>query len=236
MRKTVPTNITIDDLLESLNQKENTEDSPSVELKNDVLSFIITFNLKAGNEAVSKRLICDLYYKWSKNPVERTQFFYEITKYIPTRQIGPKSLYSIDTKAWKITEDIQRLVLANKRDKTKSRTYKKHFDNFLKKYSLAPGSYYIESYILYYLYDKWVYGIKRQNPLGENQFFNFCKLYFKYKRNSESRVMWFGVDEKALLKVISLDQINRIRSARKRRYGKKQEKPLEKSKGKVSRN
>jgi len=227
--KRLPANLTVEDLLDSLEQEDDAEATPSV--NDDVLSFLLAFDIKAGTEPVSPRLLRELFNKWTPNTLDAATFHYRITKYLPKRRIGQQYLVSVDKASWKISEEIQKLILSNTRDKTKSRAYKRHFDNFLKKYNIKPGTFFVESYILYYLYDKWVYGIRKTNGLGEKQFINFCKLYFKVKRNSKSRVMWFGIDKDSILKVISINKMYSIRKARKRRYGikankKKQEKQI----------
>lgn len=231
-KRLLPNNLTIEELLESAEDDKQEKEINNIDWNNDVVSFLLTFNIKSGPHPVPKPLFFALYKHWSKNPIIKTKFNIEIAKFLIRHQKGPNQFYLIDKDAFKISEEIQQFILKKTVDKTKSKSYKKHFENFLKKYQLKQGNYYVESYILYYLYDKWVFSIKKKAPLGENQFFNFCKLYFTFKRNSESRVSWFGVDKEGLFKVMSEQKIQNIRRGRHRRYGKTKQK----KQNKISRN
>jgi len=220
MRKKLPGNLTVEDLLDSLNQEETVEVAPQIQHNNDVLSFLMTFNIKAGEEPVKLKLLYQLYSLWSKKPVHKSTFGQEINKYLP----DTARCYLVDISAWKISEEIQKVAMKGKVDKTKWKGYRRHFENYLKKYDIKAGTYYVKSYVLFYLYDKWVYGIKKARPLGERQFFNFCQLYFKSKRNNKSALSWFAVDKTSLFKVITMEQILRIERAHKEKHDKKKKK------------
>lgn len=222
-KRVLPGNLSLDDLLEAINSpQEHVKPESPISEDSSVYSFLITYGIKSGDHPVKARLFYELYRRWTKNPIEKSKFDVEITKYIIATQKYRQNVYLIDKDAFKIGEEIQRFLTPKNKIKTKS--YKKHFEYYLSKHNIKPGTYWIESYVLYYLYDKWVYSIKKTAPLGEIQFFNFCKLYFKQKRNSSSRVTWFGIDKESLMQFITEQQIQRIRLGRSSFYVKKSKK------------
>ena len=99
--------------------------------------------------------------------------------------------------------------------------YKVHFENFLKRFDIKEGDYYIESFLLYWLYDRWTYDCKKNNPLGYMQFVHFLKLYFPRERITNSKVAWYGVD-KSITNHISEEDANDIRQKRKEFYERPQ--------------
>lgn len=227
----MPNNLSLDDLINTAELEEEKQESV-IEYDTDIVSFLLAFDIRQGSYAVTVKLFYDLYKKWSKNPVKKTKFDKEVANFLIRHQKGPNVYYLVDKDVFKVSEEIQKLILGSRIDKTKSKTYKIHFDNFLKKYQLKSGTYYIESFILYFLYDRWAYSINKKNSLSSAQFFNFCKLYFPFKRNSESRVMWFGIEKEGLLRMTKPETILEIRKGRHQRYGKTKQK----NKAKISSN
>jgi hypothetical protein len=222
-KRVLPGNLALEDLLEAINNpQEHTSPESPINEDASVYGFLITYGIKSGESTIKSRLLYELYKCWTKTPLTKTQFEKHVTKYLINSSRSGQTVYLIDKDAFKIGEEIQKFLIPN--NKTKSKSYKKHFETYLTKYNIKPGTYWLESYILYFLYDKWIYSIKKKAPLGEKQFFNFCKLYFKYKRNDSSRVMWFGLDKESLMKTVTEDQLRRIRKGRRFLYGKKQKK------------
>lgn len=230
-KRLLPNNLSLEELLNTAESEDPTA-TPLVEYDTDIVSFLMAFDIRQGSNAVSVKLFYNLYKKWSKNPVTKPKFDLEMANFLIRHQKGPNKFYLVDKDAFKISETIQKFILDGTIDKTKSKTYKKHFDNFLAKYQLKAGNYYIESFILYFLYDRWAYSINKKRTLSSVQFFNFCKLYFQFKRNSESRVMWFGIEKEGLLRMTNLETITEIRKGRQQRY----DKTKQTRKGKVSSN
>lgn len=225
-QQSLPGNLSLEDLLEAINSpQEHVGAEKPLNDDSTVYGFLVTYGIKPGNYPVKARLFYELYKRWTKDPLEKASFDYQIAKYLVYGQKYNQKIYFIDKDAFKISEEIQRLLTP--KNKTKSKSYKKHFETYLKKYNIKPGNFWVESYVLYYLYDKWVYGIKKKTPLGEQQFHLFCKLYFKHKRIGSSRVMWFGVNGEDLMKIVPKSKIKRIREGRKFRYGKKSKRSKE---------
>ena len=188
-KRVLPGNLALEDLLEAVSSPQE-HTSPEIPINDDssVYSFLVTYGIKSGESTVKSRLLYELYKRWTKAPLEKAKFENAITKYLVRCSRSGQTVYLIDKDAFKIGEEIQKFLTPS--NKTKSKSYKKHFEIYLDKYGIKPGTYWLESYILYFLYDKWIYSIKKKAPLGEIQFFNFCKLYFKYKRYSFNFVIF----------------------------------------------
>lgn len=229
-KRLLPNDLSLEDLINTAESEEKAQES-TIEYDDDIVSFLLAFDIRQGTHAVSVKLFYNLYKKWSKAPVKKAKFDREVANFLIRHQKGPNVFYLIDKDVFKVSEEIQKFILNGRIDKTKSKPYKKHFDNFLKKYELKAGTYYIESYILFFLYDRWAYSINKKNSLSSAQFFNFCKLYFPFKRNSESRVMWFGIQKEGLLRMADSATILEIRKGRQQRYGKAKQKDKAKVSG-----
>jgi hypothetical protein len=209
-----------EELLNLLDQKETTEvkEDPKLEYRNDIPLFLSAYNVLPGEHCVSKRVLLELYRAWSNKSVRPSTFYYHISKYLIIHQKGPKHYYLINESAINISTKAYALVKENSIDKTKSPTYKKHFEQFLKDMNIVPGDYYVETFILFKVYDNWHYSKKmKKNPLGNTQLFNYFKLYFTHRRKTDSQMQWFAVD-RSILNNFTEQQLERIKTAY---YGKK---------------
>lgn len=222
-RPLVHAKVSVEDLLKFAQSEKEDSSTPEISTESDnVLSFLMAFQIKPGKDKVTGRLFYELYKKWATDPVSKVAFSLKFNMYIAPD--NDARYYSVDRSGFKIGQEVEKYLLANSRPVTKSKTYKNHFEHFLKKYSLKPGKRFVEVFVLYYLYDKWTYQIKKKQPLGPVQFQSLCKLYFKNRRISSSRVAWFGVDGDGLFSNLTIKQIDNIRKGRKMRYGKSQPK------------
>lgn len=204
-----------EDLLKALNTKVKLSRS----YLNDTEKFISIFNLTPGNNLVSKRILYKIYKSWSADPAKPNAFTKRLGLHLPSKIMGQQVYFLIK----ELPADLRTKSLQHLKPKSKihSKTYKSHFDGYLKKYNITPGNYYLESYVLYYLYDLWVYSTRKNTPLSYPQFSNFCLLYFKSKRTGKtvkgqadsSKVRWFGVNE-SILQVLPLEHITQIREGR----------------------
>jgi len=225
LKKSLPNSLSNEQLIELLQTAPDALQAYAL-TNNDIIPFLSIYNIKPGKNLITRRLVYNLYSKWSPNPLLSRQFSRELSQYLLVHQKGPVQYYRLNIKAFKLKEEALKLIQQSSMDKTKSPRYKQHFENFLKYYNITSGNYWIPSYGLYYIYDMWSYKIRKNNPLGEIQFFNFCKLYFDYKRKSVSRVMFFRVS-KNITQHITTTEIQQLREARyekgSKNYQKKQE-------------
>jgi hypothetical protein len=214
-RPKLPNEISNEKLLELLDTaKPETADTKAS--KYDIISFLTHFDIKPGDQLIKARLLYDLYRQWSKHPVPIALFGSEVTKYLLVHSYGRNTFYKLNQEAFKLSEKAFKLMSSRKINKPKSPRFRQHFENFLKHYGLKGGTVWIEGYVLFYLYDKWVYNINKSKPFGYNTFLQMCKLYFKHKRRTTSQMEWYAVDA-GIKKLLSEETMNEIRLGKKLR-------------------
>lgn len=176
--------------------ENNTSDIKPIEYQNDILDFLTIYQIKSGTEFITSQLLYKFYKMWSKTPVSPNKFSTQVKYFISSNSAG----YLINIPNMDILQNVVKQL--KKPDKTKSKLFKQHFDNYLKKYDIKEGTFFVKDTILYNLYDKWTYGNKKRHPLSLNQFINFGKLYFESKYID--RNYWFAVD-KTIIKHLTED-------------------------------
>lgn len=225
--KRLPNSLDEEELLKLLEKADNKEPEKKIVYKNDVLEFISCYKLVPGKNKVKKQILYNLYKKWSHDPIDRSLFNRELSKYFTHYTNSHGTYYQINANAIDLSVEAYKLVKNTEIDKTKSPHWKKSFEKFLSDSNLQPGKYYIEHYILYHAYDKWVYTNKHKTKLSRDQFHRFCMLYFERKRIGENRMSWFGINE-SFLDSFGQESIRNIRNG----YEEKQEKERNKKRKK----
>jgi hypothetical protein len=213
----LPNNHKIEDLLDSLNSQEEVS---VVGYSDDVFSFLTFFKFEPGNNLISKKLMYNLYKRWSNVCYSKVEFGLKIADYFEAHVKGPKTFWKVNHNSLQVNEFLLKYLEKKSIDKTKYPRWKKHYEDYLKFYSIKKGNKWIQSYVLKHLYDKWCYDNNRVSLLSSNQFFNFCKLYFDYKRNTDSRMQWFGVNEE-FMNTIPKTTLNTIHQAWNKKHGKR---------------
>lgn len=181
MRSKLPNQIELDELLNIIKSEEST--TGLINPIHDVVVFLSTYNIQSGTSPVPGKFLHKLYCNWSKNPVPIFEFYNELSKYID-KNVN-KSSYYINKDILKISEDLYKLIKP-KRDSLKVKSYKIAFDKFLNRFDITSGSYWIESYVLFHLYDKWTYDQKKSNTLSYKKFMDYCRMYFKHRRTEDN--------------------------------------------------
>lgn len=205
--------LTDEDLIKALENAE--EQKPDdYTYRNDVLSFITTYKIEEGSHRVNRKVIRDLYRAWSNDPVPDVILYKELLDFFPVVIIGKRVFYLINIKVLDIKIHALKILESNQVDKTKSKSHQRHFESFLKSTGIQPGKTWLETRVLYFLYDKWTYNNNYKNPMGSTQFYNFCALYFPLKRKTDSKMLWLGIDEATLKAHLTDEQITLIKEVR----------------------
>jgi hypothetical protein len=217
--KRLPNEQSLEDLLKTI---EESEEKNIVGVSDDVFSFITHFNILPGEELVLKSVLYDLYCSWSKTPISKFAFGSKAAKYFLNHQKGPRNYLKINLNSISIQKETILNLEKNKLNKIKYPTWQAHYNQFLNFYKIKKGNSWVQSYVLMHFYDKWCYKNKRRRLLSEVSFFNFCKLHFEYKRNTESRMMWFKVNKEFIDEYLSPQKLTHLQQGRERTHGKKQ--------------
>lgn len=207
-----------EELKKLLETAKEAQDEKVIPIYNDVLAFLNYFKIESGTFPVLIRLLYKLYHKWSKEPVSKVTFgakildhYVDLSGYI---HINKNSL-QVDNEVLQYYHT-QRLV-----DKRKSPAYRKVLERFIKEFDLKEGTTWVEPYILFYLYDKWNYERGYHKALGKDNFVKLLKLYFPYKRLTNSKLVYFKMDKDSIYKVIPRTKVKSLRKSYNEKFYKK---------------
>jgi hypothetical protein len=209
--KILPSQLSYEELLNIL---DSSDPQPKIEqileYTNDVVPFLTNYGITPGDTPVSKKLLYKLYKAYSKNPIIPVDFNTKVGEYITEKS---NQYYFINQDNFAISKHIYKEI--DKKDKTKSLTYQKHFNWFLTESNIKPGSKWLEGFILFFIYKNFCKSRRINHRLGYLNYHKFLKLHFKYKRIKENRSLWFKVDEETF-NILNEEEKNVIRNARKK--------------------
>lgn len=210
-----PTELSLAELLEAVKGQELIDENVSPSFNDPIASFVQAFNIKPGKELISDILLHKLFKLWNKNSfINIRNFNRQFGQYIPSQRRN-RRFYFVDQQVLKIIKTIEDIEKKTAFVPTKSKAFYKHFERFLEKTNLKPGELYVESDILYYVYNRWCDDTRYKNPLGYKHFISFCDLNFEVKRLSNSTILWYGVN-KEIKTLITRSEVERWRQGRLR--------------------
>jgi hypothetical protein len=206
--------ISIEELLKSLDGEDLSKEAIAFSYTNPILSFIQTFELKAGKELVSDKVLHTLFKFWYKNEyIDQRSFNHRLGTYIPSH-VSNRRYYHVNKNILELAQKTQELYLKRKRPRVKSKVWNTHFEKFLSDTGLEPGNVYVEMDILYYVYNRWCDDTRKKSHLAHESFSEICKLNFESKRICRNKISWVGVNEK-IKDLITLEEVERWRQHRK---------------------
>jgi hypothetical protein len=163
----------------------------SFTFSDDVLNFIETYKLETGTNTVRIANLHIIYSNWSKFPVSLKAFTSKFVDSFNTQFIDGERYALLKQDPLEIAKLAERFKPGSKkRPLTKSKSFKQHFEAYLKHYSIVPGTTFVPSRILYKLYSDWT---DRTKKLNETAFDQLLALYFKQK--AAYRTYWYGLDQ-----------------------------------------
>jgi hypothetical protein len=224
MDKNTIKEVSIEDLLSALDNKQ--EDSTDIIVDDVVFLFIQAFNIKAGKNKVSSKLLYDLFKLWNTSEtLTPVKFSMQLSKYFEKPDENSK-FYLLNKEIADIVKTIHQYNVgtstAPKADLgIKSKNVHRHFNKFIDKYGIQPGKLYVECDILYHLYDTWCYN-KKIKTLSYTRFKELCMMFFDSKKLSQGNVNWIGVDP-SIKQHIDTTTVSNWREGRKRRGKEKEE-------------
>jgi len=223
----LPSKKSIDELLEDLNVevKESPTIQKKIETEDTIFAFLKFYNIEPGIQKIHQIHFYELYKQFTKKPVSPTAFNQTLPLYIPFIKIrNSNKIYLINQKALNLSEKALEFIEKKTRPGHKILKKQIHFQNFLKRHDIQPGKsnnfLWVSSVILYNLYDKWSYSIKKEQPLTIKEFRKLCRIYFSCKEDPQ--VLWFKIDN-SILKYIT-PEMDSGKQTRNRLTNEKEEK------------
>lgn len=217
-----PQQINNSDLIELIKIAETKSEEEVILLEDDLFSFLRTFNIKNGDNLVLKSVIYELYKRWSKEQLNKIAFGLKLRSYLQDHKIGPKTYCKVNLDTIELNKYLILHIQKSKINKTKYISWKKHFEDFLKRYEIKPGRRWVQAAILKHLYNKWCYECNRKSLLSEKQLHSFLRLYFDYKRNGISRMDWFAVNEMFIKTYVTEHMLKTMQQKKRKSHEKKQ--------------
>lgn len=214
--KILPSQLSYEELINLLDSNDS-QPTEILEYMNDVVPFLTNYGITPGDSPVSKKLLYKLYKTYSKNPVENNEFSLKVGEYIPQKS---KEYYYINQDNFAISKHIYKE--SDKKDKTKSLTYQKHFNWFLTERQMKSGNKWTEGFILFFIYKDFCKSRKVNPKLGYVNYHKFLKLHFQHKRIKGNRSLWFKIDQDTY-NLLSEEEKNVIREARQKTGRSKKE-------------
>ncbi len=170
--------------------KDVSEENKAPLEEQEIMLFLIKYNIRTGETRVRKKLLYELYKNVSKAPVSVYTFGVRVSQILTS----DKNHYFVNKDGLSIK--IETLKALNKRrlDKRKNPFYRKQFESFMENFQLTSGNVWVKSEDLFLLYDKWTYQNKKK-AVGRWQFIQLCTLFLKKKRITQNRMSWFGLNQ-----------------------------------------
>lgn len=182
----IPSNNLTQDLLNALEEDSTAE----IKTDNDVLSFLITYNISPGKEKVLSKALYNLYKAWSKAPLTRCKFSEVICNILPTQNV----FKLINKSAIEIVGSLLEIRGSRRKYQHGNIKAKRLVDEFFATYKLSKGRTWIPAMILYERLRTWVFDVKKEKTcMGYERFTQICKIFLKYKRVRKTESTWFSM-------------------------------------------
>lgn len=214
-----------EELLAAMEQEEvsvpETENSPPapteeiLEYENNVIPFLSHYNIQPGDLTVSKKLLYELYKRYTNEPVIALTFHRIVGKFIGQYANYSGTFYKINQDQFAITKHIFEHFKQHRVVKTKSRTYQNHFKSFLTTKNISKGSSWLQGFVLYEIYRDFCRDRHKRAKFSYRNFHDFLKENFKYKRLKGNRSLWFAVNEETT-RYFPEEKLKEIIEARRR--------------------
>jgi hypothetical protein len=206
-------NLELEELLKELDKAPEVEDR--INLSDSITAFLRKYKLVPGEHPVSTLVLYDLYKITEPEPKSKTAFSRFVKKLFNG---GKGRIIYVNQDMYKLLEVIE-LKKKNKRKVIvpgRMKNARRQLEGFFRYYGICSGNRSIEAYVLYHLYDKWVFRKRNQN-MSEKVFTGICKLYLK---DTHVRgVNGFKVSEE-VFKHLPNDYLMELRNGRKWRNEK----------------
>lgn len=208
MSRLLPSQLTEEEILALLDSDEVEDDTAQIfDYKDDVVPFMGFYKITPGHNLVSKKLLYKLYKAYSKQPLDNLNFNIQLGQYLQPAA----NHFHINQDTFAISQAVYQAEKT--RDKTKAIVYQKHFDWFITEGQVQKGTFWIEGFILFYIYKDFCKQRRVSPKLGYVNFHKFLKLHYPYRRIKENRSLFFRVDEKTA-KTFTEEDCVKIREAR----------------------
>lgn len=223
--KKLPGELELDQLLKALTEANDEQHTETPEYDDDILGFMNKFSIKTGDQKVSSPLLYSLYKQWSSKPIKRNAFTIRLKNLFEGKfeKIDNVTFFFINKESRALAPEVWDFFKKyKKRSVTKQINLIKHFDSFRTECKIKPGNRVISATILYYIYLKWTTETKKRSIMKPDNFFKFCRLFFK-TRNIKYIGIGYLISD-SIFEYIPKERVDQMTEERLRGKEKKEQK------------
>lgn len=208
----LPTDISSEEL-ERLLKNNEVAQTTSQDLRDPILLFLATFDIKAGKNKVHISLLKNLYGAWKGEKVHVTEFVQTISKYLI--RMRPAHFYgiSLTPRQLSLLTDMEMRTVGSIAHATR---YKNAFEGFMKARLITKGDFWVEGHVLFRMYGEFSEDRKKGMRMSYNNFVKTAKLFLQC-RNVVVKGECFKVSE-TIREFLPKEELEEVRKNWKKQY------------------
>lgn len=208
-RKKLYNDAALEDLLEAAIQESEEEIIDDEVFRTDIPSFIIKYQLKAGDKIASGNILYTIYKNFSDLPVNRSSFSREFSLYF----INQNGYYLINKDPSELIADYSLAIKKKRIPRIRQKSTKLQFESFLAFYKITKGEEWIEAHVIQHHYDKWAYNEKKKRKIANRDLLALLRIFFENRKTRDGYVF-------KITHGFSKETIQNLRTAWKRKKQK----------------
>jgi hypothetical protein len=210
-RKKLYNETALEDLLQAASEETEEQFIDDGVFKTDIPSFIIKYELKAGDKIASGNILYTIYKHFSDSPVNRSSFSREFSLYFNQQ----KGYYLINKDPSELIADYSQAIKKKRIPRIRQKSTKLQFEAFLAHHNIAKGEEWIEAHVIQHHYDKWTYNEKKKRRIANEDLLALMRIFFENRKTRDGYVF-------KLTHGFSKETIENLRIAWKRKRRKDQ--------------
>lgn len=197
-----------EELLQALDSAE-----PAIEMPTkSPLDFLKVFNIQPGDKLLLRDYLYKVYSKWTdEKVVYRAKFYEELSSVL--KYNNPFFLTNVGSKEFKAN-----FIDPFKKFKPKVKKLDKKIGAFMQRYDIKPGKQPLEGFLLYYLYDKYLY--ERGYTTPAEKYFNETLKAQNILNHDKSMYGPVYYVHASLLKHFTESEVKNVRESRRKAQDK----------------
>lgn len=211
-RKKLFNDAALEDLLRAASEQSEEQIIDDGVFKTDIPSFIIKYELKAGDKIASGNILYTIYKHFSSSPINRSSFSREFSLYFNQQ----KGYYLINKDPSELIADYSLAIKKKRIPRIRQKSTKLQFEAFLAFYKISKGEEWIEAHVIQHHYDKWTYNEKKKRKIANEDLLALLRIFFENRKTRDGYVF-------KITHGFSKESIENLRIAWKRKRRKDQE-------------
>jgi hypothetical protein len=183
-----PNGYSLDELLNSLEDEQGQSDE-SFSSDDPIFKFIAKYNLKTGENKVTKGFLYKLFKISSEEKLSTIAFTNTLRNYI----LYKDEKFHINLDSAFIGKTLYQKQSKVQNKKLTNTVHRKGVEKFIRDMKITKGNDYLSAGVLFYIYDEWRFKNKKLTKLTLSIFIKLLKLYIPHKQLDETEI-YFGIN------------------------------------------